>query len=150
MQNKHPSLPVLTCDSLHSPLPTHQRQSFCVDSCQRMSMGMLRKEIIYACFWLFKPINFFKGIFQKWKSMMVGIVLRTLPWDTEVHKCSADILDTVQKNFPSDFPSPEKKKIVFSYLHLDNYLYLKGSICKTFMSAAFLKLIAEKEIILAA
>lgn len=81
--------------------------------------------------------------------MMVGIILRTLPWDTEVHKCFADILDTVQKNFPSDFPSPRKKNIVLSYLHLDNYLYLKASVCKTCMPAAFFKLIAMKEITLA-
>lgn len=54
------------------------------------------------------------------------------------------------EEFSKWFSISREKKIVFSYLHLDNYLYLKGSICKTFMSAAFLKLIAEKEIILAA
>lgn len=60
--------------------------------------------------------TFLKGIFLKWKSMMVGIILRALPWDTEVHKCFADILDTVQKNFPSDFPSPrEKKNCIFLF-----------------------------------
>lgn len=53
---------------------------------------------------------------------MVGILLRTLPWDTKVHKCFADSLDTVQENLPSDFPSHSKKNIAFSYLHVDIYL----------------------------
>lgn len=131
MPNKHPTLFVLTCDFLHSLLPTHQRESFYVDSCQRMSMGMLRKEIIYGCFWLFKPKRFFKGIIPKWKSMMVGIILRTLPWDTEVHKRFADILDTVQKNFPSDFPSPRKRKyciflFAFGQLFVSQSKYLQN------------------------
>lgn len=53
---------------------------------------------------------------------MVGIILRTLPWDTKVNKCFADILDTMQKNFASDFPSHSKKNTAFSYLHVDIYL----------------------------
>lgn len=62
--------------------------------------------------------------------MSVGIVLRTLPWDTEVNKCFADILDAVHENFASDFPSHSEKNSAFSYLHVGIYLQLKQSSAK--------------------
>lgn len=43
---KTPTFLALTCDFLHSLLPSHQRQTFRVDSCQRMSVGALRQGTI--------------------------------------------------------------------------------------------------------
>lgn len=52
-------------------------------------------------------------------------MLRTLPWDSEAHKCFADILDAAQENFPSDFPSHSKKDVTSI---LNNFLFTCGHV----------------------
>lgn len=56
---------------------------------------------------------------------MVGIMLRTLPWDNEAHKCFADILDAAQENFPSDFSSHSKKNVTSA---LNVFLFTCGHV----------------------